>query len=156
MNRTRLFLIIISILVATNLASLAYLIFGDHFRPKGSGPKDYIIEKLHFDREQTVQYESLIHLHQQENALMDDTLRQLKNELYMTLAEQNPGNKDSILTELGRVQQECEATHYRHFIDIRKLCRPEQLKDFNNLTSELAKIFTPGPKEDRGKPKEKK
>jgi hypothetical protein len=52
-------------------------------------------------------------------------------------------NKDSLENKLGELQRQIETVHYNHFTDIKKLCKPEQLENFNALTHDLAKFFAP-------------
>jgi protein CpxP len=39
------------------------------------------------------------------------------------------------------VQTYIERTHYKHFEDIKQLCKPNQQKDFEKLTQEIANLF---------------
>ena len=41
------------------------------------------------------------------------------------------------------LQKEVEMINYDHFSDIRALCRPDQMDNFNTLAQELAQIFKP-------------
>ena len=43
------------------------------------------------------------------------------------------------------IQKEIEKTHFQHFLEIKALCRPEQIEDFNLLSEELARIFAKPP-----------
>jgi protein CpxP len=48
-----------------------------------------------------------------------------------------------LFLQIASNQTGIERLHYNHFIDIKKLCIPEQLEDYNALTIELAQIFGP-------------
>ena len=67
-----------------------------------------------------------------------------KNELYSHLkTDVTPINRnDSLVIQLADYQSQIETTHYNHFLDIKKLCRQEQLKKYDELTTELSKIFS--------------
>jgi protein CpxP len=112
--------------------------------PGGEGPKRIIIERLHFDAEQTAKYEKLITEHRKQINELDREIRTTKNNLYSTLSSASSLNKDSLETRLGEIQKQIESTHYNHFSDIKKLCKPDQLENFNDLTKELARFFAPG------------
>ncbi|MDN3675870.1 hypothetical protein QWY90_00745 [Flavobacterium paronense] len=40
-------------------------------------------------------------------------------------------------------------THFKHFVDIKKLCHKDQMEDFNELTEDLGRIFAPKPRRPR-------
>lgn len=116
-------------------------------RPGGNGPKSLIIEKLGFSPDQTARYERLIEQHQTEINRLKDDIRETKNRLYTTLATNDSTPKDSLINQLGVLQQQVETVHYNHFMALKQLCTLGQQDKFNELTSELADYFTP-----RGKP----
>ena len=43
---------------------------------------------------------------------------------------------------LADLQKQVESVHYAHFMDIKKICRPDQLSDFDKLTKELSRLFS--------------
>lgn len=110
------------------------------------GPKNIIIERLHFDNEQVEQYESLITKHQSSIRALDDSIRRVKNDLYQTLNNESFAGKDSLVALLGILQKQIELVHYDHFKGIKKICKPAQLTRFNELTMDLARFFAPGKK----------
>ena len=107
-------------------------------------PKELIVEKLHFDAKQIEKYESIIHIHKDKIDSLDAINRELKSELYsqLKLPVVNMIVKDSIIT-LFLANQKCiEETHFKHFQDIKSICKASQLQDFNALTQKLGKIFS--------------
>jgi Spy/CpxP family protein refolding chaperone len=156
MERTKLLTITIIGLLLINLATLGFLFLNG---PKPGGmphegrrqPKTIIIEKLHFDANQQKEYEKLIRWHRGEIDQLDDSIRQTKNKLYSGLSENNINTKtkDSLIALLNAYQKQVEETHFKHFEDIKKLCKPEQQDDFKALTEELSKIFAPRPRQPR-------
>nr|WP_262918041.1 periplasmic heavy metal sensor [Pontibacter sp. E15-1] len=133
-----------------NLFMVGFLFFRQSPHPGGGrppfaqeGPKQRIIEQLHFDKAQVLQYEKLIDQHKKAIKGLNNRVRETKSELYQTLTEENTSTKDSLIKELGRLQQEIETVHYNHFADLRKLCKPDQLGYFETLTISLADFFDP-------------
>ena len=112
-------------------------------------PREIIIEKLHFDDKQIAAYEKIILLHQQKIRSLDDSIRRSKNELYQLLRKESITEhlKDSLFLNLANYQKQIEQTHFNHFLAIKSICRADQLNDFENLTEELSKIFSPPKKE---------
>ena len=107
------------------------------------GPKNIIIERLHFDKEQIEQYEKLIDEHQSSIKTTRDSIRMTKNDLYQTLNNESFAGKDSLLVRLSVLQKQIELIHYNHFAQLKKLCKPGQLNAFNDLTKDLARFFAP-------------
>ncbi len=151
MNKVKIFGWAVIALLLLNGATLGFLIFSkshvnnarNHTRPA-----TIIIEKLHFDKKQQVDYQKLIQWHRSQINDFDKQIRQVKNELYLQLLQSEPNlkTKDSLIAVIVNCQQRIENTHFKHFEDIKILCNDEQLKDFDALTRELSKIFSGKPK----------
>lgn len=144
MSKIKLLTIAIIALILINFSTLAFFFFKAP-RPMGKkSPKEVVIKKLHFDENQVAAYDSLISMHSEEIKLLNDVVLKTKNNLYSELSKtDNKTVTDSLLLQLNSQQNEIEKTHFNHFLDIKKLCKPDQIKDFNNLTKELSKIFSP-------------
>lgn len=146
-------------LLVLNFATLGYLFFngskGQHppMHGRGPQPKEVIIDKLHFDATQQKEYAKIIEWHHGEIEKLDRSIRHTKNDLYSLLMQPvvDVKVKDSLITQLNLYQKQIEETHFKHFEDIKKICRPDQMDNFNDLTEELARLFAPkphGPKHD--------
>jgi hypothetical protein len=107
-------------------------------------PREIIIEILHFDENQIVKYEKTIQEHQKLIRKLDSSIRKTKNELYQLLNEEkiDSSQKDSLYLKLANYQKQIETTHYNHFLEIKKLCKKEQLDDYEYLTGELSRLFS--------------
>ncbi|MFM9839818.1 MAG: hypothetical protein ACKVOQ_16250 [Cyclobacteriaceae bacterium] len=134
-------------LLVMNLALIGFLFLRKPpLPPEGrppiakEGPKNKIIEQLHFDAEQVIQYQKLIDEHKSSIKILRDDIRDTKSQLYQTLNEEGVRN-DSLIIKLGDLQKNIETTHYNHFQEIKKLCKPDQLEYFNALTGELSNFF---------------
>ena len=149
MEKTKLLTIAVIGLLLLNFGTLGFLILrGKNHRPPGEDrpqPKEIISEKLHFDAQQQKEYEKLIQWHRGEITKLDSNIRQTKNELYAQLSkpETNVKAKDSLISVINSNQKQIEETHFKHFEDIKKLCHKDQMKNFNDLTEELSRIFAP-------------
>lgn len=144
MNKYKLFGLVAICLLAINLTLVGYIFFREPHHPRHGGPRDLIIKKLHFDADQIAAYEVLIQGHRKDINQSDAKIMGLKNSLYGHLPNENDRfNRDSVIHEINLVQAHIEETHYKHFEDIKKLCKPNQLDDYRALTTELAKLFNP-------------
>ena len=150
MSKMKLLSIAVIGLLLLNFGTLGFVLLrkpphGPEGRPEAErgGPKNIIIERLHFDKEQVSQYETLIKEHQQTISALRDSISMVKHTLYQTLNNEQANDKDSLVNRLSSLQKEIELTHYKHFTVIKKICKPEQFKLFSNLTNELADFFAP-------------
>jgi periplasmic protein CpxP/Spy len=149
MSKLKLLSIAVIGLLVVNLFIVGFLLLNKPPLPERAAPfakeapRKKIIELLHFDEEQVKQYEELIRQHRESIKSLRDNLRETKSNLYQSLKEGNGANKDSLINELGMLQEKIETVHYNHFMEIKKLCKPDQLGYFNTLTDELADFFNP-------------
>ncbi len=157
MEKTKLLTFAVIALLLLNFGTLGFLFLSGpkgHPPPQGDGldggikPREIIIEKLHFDTNQQKEYDKLIQWHQSEIRTIEDNIREAKDQLYQILStpEVSSKTKDSLINTLALYQKQIETTHFKHFEDIKKMCRKEQLEDFNNLTEELGRLFSKGQK----------
>ncbi len=148
MDKIKLLTYSVIALLLLNLATIGFVVLskpGDRNRPE---PREIIIEKLKFDENQKKEYEQLIYWHRSQIDELDEKTLETKKELYLQLLknEVDTKTKDSLMNSLLKYQNQIENIHFKHFEDIKRLCRKDQLKNFEDLTKELSKIFSPPPK----------
>jgi hypothetical protein len=145
MNKQKLLIISVSVLFLLNCGTIGFLFLSKKNKPESKRmPKEIVIEKLHFDKSQIAEYDKVILLHQQKIRSLDDSIRISKNKLYQLLNENSnvDSGKDNLIMTLANYQKQIELTHFNHFMEIKAICRKDQLADFENLTEELSKIFS--------------
>ncbi len=143
MNKLKFVSAIALVMFLLNVVGLYFMVA--HKRPPS--PREVIIKKLHFDKNQIKEYDKLILIHKEEIGKNQDEIITLKDQLYRTLnTETKPEERDSLFQKLGRIQTNIEKIHYQHFVDIQKLCKENQRQDFTLLTKELPLIFARPPK----------
>ena len=153
MEKTKLLTITVIGLLVLNLATLGFLFISGPKghkpppdRPEGRQmPREIIIRRLHFDVNQQKDYDKIIQWHKGEIKRLDYEIREAKIGLYSQLKESQLDLKvkDSLIAVINTNQKQIETTHFKHFEDIKKLCNKDQLEDFNELTEELSKLFSP-------------
>ncbi len=145
MNKIKLLTGSTIVLLVVNLALVGFIVFGKPPRPGDpDARKREIIEKLGFDDAQVHEYERIIEDHRSAMRDNNQRMRALKNELYTTLNNGAPDRvKDSLILAISFVHISIEQTNYNHFKNIKKICKPEQMKKFEELTDELATFFAP-------------
>ena len=154
MNKTKLLTFAVIALFVINIMTLSFLFLNKSPRPNERNkprPRDIVVEKLKFDEQQIIAFDGLIEAHKFVIDSLDTEIKISKNNLFEQLSlNENKATIDSILNSLSNYKAEIEQTHFNHFLDIKKLCKPEQLDNYNELTKELSKIFAPNrmPKKD--------
>lgn len=141
MNKTRFLFGALVALVLLNIVSLALLWQRRSPPPRGEGPRKIIIERLHFDPAQTAAYDLLVEKHRADIRRKDREMAVARQAIYGQLQHGDFSNSDSLFARVGELQMEIERIHLAHFQDIQKLCRAEQLADFEKLVAELERLF---------------
>ena len=140
MNRLKFLTLLVAGLIISN-GILFYMLVQKHHH--NDNPKKRIIDKLHFNNEQISTYEVLIQKHRNAINENEHVMREMRSKLYLNL--QNEGNQylvDSIISKIAMQQIVAEKINYNHFLEIKHLCKPKQQKDFNELTNEIANLFS--------------
>jgi periplasmic protein CpxP/Spy len=146
MTKIKVLTISVIALVAVNISLIIFIMLGPAMhRPKHEGPKSYITKKLNFDKAQEKAYDNLIIQHQQSIQEEENQAHTLKKALYSNLRSDSPSNLDSIYQQLSEVQIKMEEIHFMHFLEIRKLCRKDQIPAFDELSNELEELFSRKP-----------
>jgi hypothetical protein len=142
MSKTKVLTILVIALIGLNIITLSSRIW---HKPPGNraGPKQIIIDKLHLDEQQVQTYAVLIEEHKLGIEEKTNEMNLAKNALFECLKQDHDAEKLKLISRIGMLQSEIEHIHYQHFDGLKKICRPEQMADFNKLTEELAKLFAP-------------
>ena len=146
MDKIKILTYAIIALLVLNLATIGFVVSKPGARNRAE-PRKIIIEKLHFDANQQKEYEKLIFWHRGQINELDEKIRNSKKELYFLLLENevNKQKKDSLITTISVYQKQIESTHFKHFQDIKNLCRKDQMQNYTDLTFELSRLFSPKP-----------
>ena len=145
MNKLQFHRLLIAILIVLNGFLIFHLVNRKHHGYQGMkdrSPKERIIKKLHFDKNQVAQYEALIEEHHNKIKELDQKMAKIKHEMLHQISTIDPATQDSLFNEIGRLQAEVEKTHFQHFLAIKSLCREDQLDDFEELSKKLADFFS--------------
>ena len=147
--KTRFQRLVIVLLVLNLIAVSAFWFFkgfctqGNGGRDgQGGGPRNEIIDRLHFDAAQVTQYDSLIVTHRKMVGEKEKEIQGLRTALFMGVSDGIDANlKDSWVRRIGVLHADIQQIHFAHFLDIQKICKPEQQGDFALLTKDLSKMF---------------
>jgi len=144
MTKNRFYIFIIIGLLISNILLVAFVL--SRRPPHHSGPRDLIIERLHFDEKQVQQYDALIQKHRTQITEKEQGMMNLKTQYYSLLKNNNQTKGDSLVLQIGKISMETEKINFKHFQDIRKICYPDQMKNFDNLIEDFESLFAKGSK----------
>lgn len=145
MNINKILLICCITLAISNVLLLLNQNRPEFNKPNPARNRDIIIKQLHFDPEQVNRYDSLIDIHRSTNHQLIDQIITEKKDLYRQLNEAvDTAVINNAYYEIAKLQRSLELNHFEHFMAIKKICKPNQMQDYENLTKDLAKLFTPG------------
>jgi periplasmic protein CpxP/Spy len=106
--------------------------------PPPRNPEDILVAALHLDAEQQKKFALL---REQHRDLRFSLLEQIK----ATRLMQYKGgftDTDSTTAQIGRIYTALERSNVKHFNDLRALCRPDQLAQFDSLMVEAVETMT--------------
>ncbi|WP_332452945.1 hypothetical protein [Chryseobacterium aquaticum] len=139
MTKNRFYIFIIIGLLISNMLLVAFILLKKP--PQHSGPRNLIIERLKFDENQIQQYDELISQHRMQIREKRHEMTDLKTRYYSLLKSEDNKNGDSLINEIGKLSMETEKINYKHFQDIKRICRPDQMKNFDNLIDDFENLF---------------
>ena len=159
-NRSRVFLLVIAILLIANIAMLTFfLLKKDGDRP-GKRPdrkamiSGFLKKEIGFSEVQLKQYDTLSNIHRDNIRKMFEGLRSTKDKQFKQLTEGN--FSDSVINlvadQSAASQKIMELQMFNHLKSIRLLCTPEQRPRFDSLFS---KVLNRRGGEGKRKPEEK-
>lgn len=146
MNKTKFLTAALVVLVLLNLGTLTFIVFVRPPHPPKSDPRSVVIERLHLDQKQIEQYQLLIEQHQRQTNRIAKQIADDKNELFRLLETDDTLMRHSLLDHLGHLHRQMDVANVDHFLEIKKMCTPDQLLLFNDLTKELAFLFERAPR----------
>ncbi|WP_395627768.1 hypothetical protein [Daejeonella sp.] len=140
MNKSKFLILIIIALLISNGILLFMFLNGPKMH---KSPKSVIIDKLHFDKEQIKIYEVFIQKHRKAINDNEATMNKLRSNLFEQLNyQQDTAKVDSLISVIAKQQYLAEKINYKHFLEIKHLCKPAQQKYFNELTNEITNLFS--------------
>lgn len=139
MSKNRFYIFVIVGLLISNLLLVAFVLMRKP--PHHSGPRDLIIKRLHFNEDQVKEYDELIRQHRMQIREKEHEIMDLKTQYYSLVKNNGQENEDSLVHKIGKVSMEKEKINFKHFQDIKKICHPDQIKNFNDLINDFESLF---------------
>jgi len=137
-------LVLVAILLVTNIATLAFMwSIREKKKPGNQSPKgrmgQFMVDQMKFTKEQEAQYWQLRDSMLNQQRPIMDSMRASKTKFFALLNQ--PDINDSALQakteEIGELQKRLDIVTFRHFQQIRTICKPEQLQKFDTVIKEI-------------------
>ena len=145
MSKTKFLTILVVLLLVVNAITL-YFLMGNKpaLKKKPGGNRsysEYISKKLNFDTVQFQQLKELRDNHKKELDSLRKEDRQVQEAKTQMLKEgvTDSVRLDSVFTLAAANKKKFELAFHKHFMQIRALCRPDQLPLFNQTLDEMNK-----------------
>jgi periplasmic protein CpxP/Spy len=142
MNKTRFLTIAVIALLLLNIGVIAFFLSQRRPHPM-EGPRQIMIEKLHFDPAQIAAYDQLIAQHRNKIREKETEITHAKSQLYLLLQGEDRLQMDTLIHNIGQLQEAVEHIHFEHFSAMKSICKGSQITDFNNLAGDLSIYFSP-------------
>lgn len=130
-------------LLVINAALVVFIFRSAEHRPHHSSPKELIIETLHLDAAQTVQFDQLVDEHRQKVRAQMELLLQTKNQWYANALTNGGMDEDSLWSPMSDAYRTMEVIHLQHLRDIQSICRQDQMVCFDSLVMQFPNFFHP-------------
>ena len=149
MNKSKFLTIIVIALLVCNLSLIGFIFSHKPGKHERNNPRNFIIEKLDLTENQIEEYEILIASQKPLFKEKKMLLHEKENQLYMLLQGTAEESAPEVLSnEIGTLQRQIEILQYNHFKDIKALCKPNQIGRYDELMTEISRVFsTPRHKE---------
>jgi len=150
MKNAKLYKVIIILLVALNLATLAFMWFNRPGRER-EGDKDraanFLIRELGMNQEQQAQYQKLRQEHRAKLNVLNERDKVLHKHFFNLLVQ---GTADSVSLEsmasaIAANRKEMELVTYEHFDLIKKILSPVQQQKFDSIFQDVLRMVLPPP-----------
>jgi periplasmic protein CpxP/Spy len=146
MNKTKFLTFAVLGLLILNTALITILLIGGR-RPHRENIRNIVVKRLQFDEKQAADYKILIENHKTEIQKKENEMKESKKQLYFLLSSNDLSKKDSFIQQICLKQHDLEGINFQHFLEIKNLCKAEQIPEFNAFAIELGQLFSPKHKE---------
>ena len=152
--RQRWLLVLVAILLLTNIATLSIYWFKKPGRDGGPGHDpgnrekrmgQFMVDQMKFDATQEATYWKLRDSMINTQRPVMDSIRTAKTRFFDLLNQNNVNDSElyNRSNEVAALQKKLDLATFRHFQNVRALCRPDQLEKFDTVIKEIVSRMTP-------------
>jgi hypothetical protein len=153
--RQRWLLVLVAILLLTNIATLSiYWIKKPNNHDGGPGHENgnrekrmgqFLVDQMKFDTNQAAAYYKLRDSLIASQRPVVDSMRNAKKNFFDLLNQPHPTDSALIARSnaIAALQKRLDLATFRHFQNVRAICRPDQLEKFDTVIKEIVNRMTP-------------
>lgn len=156
MENTRFLKIAVLLLLLLNIGTLTFMWIRRPPPPGGGpGPFNYLVRATGMDDLQREAYARLRDAHHSSMERLHDKATKLRQEMFGLLSANNQNDPavGQLADSIAAVRKEEELVTFRHFQEVRKLCRPDQQQKFDEAIAgaieSMGAPMQPGPPPER-------
>lgn len=133
MGNARFLKIAVLSLLLLNIGTLGFMWIMRPQPPGGERPFNYIVRTTGMDRAQRDAYARLRDAHHSSMVQLHDKATQLRQQMFGLLAAKSADDPaiSQLADSIAVLWKEEELVTFRHFQDVRKICRPDQQAKFD-------------------------
>lgn len=105
-------------------------------------PAELLVLEVGFDDGQKKEFQKLIRDHEEESRELKREIADMRKEFFGLLKDEKPEDYEKIKKKLGRLQEREMASLYKHFKEVRTLCKSEEQRE---LFDKVIGRSIPGP-----------
>lgn len=153
MQDSRFLKIVIAILLIINVATLSFMISRDREGrppfphgpggPDHGGPFEFIVHELNMDETQRSKFAELRDEHHQAVEELQEASHELHDKYFEELA--NPAADsvqiNAMADSMAGIQKQIDLVTWKHFSQVRAICKPEQQKKFDVIIREALRMM---------------
>lgn len=139
MNKQRILIIAVVVLIIMNIATLSFLWFSKpnerHHRRMRKEPdvERYLIHKLDLSKEQAKVFKTARKKHFEKTQSVLRSLHSDRQRLTQMLSDIDTTNRDGLLNEISVKRMEVEKLNFIHLQTLRAVCTDEQKQKFDSI-----------------------
>ena len=149
MKKEKLLTLLVILLLLLNISIIIFFVFIGHERPPMGPPKvdKLITETLNLDEKQIARFNTMKREHHHQMMQLDKQYVELLQQYFelLNVKQLENSSKDSLENMVEKIQLQKAQITFRHFQELKSLCRPDQIERFQELIPELSKIILPHP-----------
>jgi len=156
MNRSKLWIIIVVLLLLLNTGVLAMLWFKKppHDQHPTGGAKDFLIHELNLTTDQQQKFDELRQDHQRQTKEIMEGMKDLKDALVdkISSAETDSSGINNLTKQIAEKERQRDLTTVFHFRSFRAILNSEQQKRFDKILKEVLRMIGCQQKPTQGPP----
>ena len=137
------------LLILLNVIIVGFMWLGPHppHPDRAGGPASIIIRELNLDDAQRLQFEKLKDEHHHIMMSTNEKERHTHDALFDLIrkGQDSTAASDSLINEIIQDKKQIEIATLHHLAEVRKICRPEQQKKFDDIIIHLFARRPEGP-----------